>query len=112
MKALREMGIQFSLDDFGSGYSSLQYLKQLPLYQLKIDSSFINDLIKDSSDQSIVRTIISMANSLGLDVIAEGVETKEQWEYLLKEGCSNFQGFFFGKPLPINKFRVLLGPER
>ncbi|NOR81777.1 MAG: EAL domain-containing protein [Methyloprofundus sp.] len=108
MKALADLGIQFSLDDFGTGYSSLQYLKQLPLHQLKIDKSFIDDLVTDTSDQAIVRTIIAMAHSLGLSVIAEGVETKEQQQQLLNKDCTNYQGYLFGKPLPINEFDKLL----
>jgi len=108
MKALAEIGIQFSLDDFGTGYSSLQYLKQLPLYQLKIDKSFVDDLVSDNSDQAIVRTIIAMAHSLGLSVIAEGVETKEQQQRLLTEGCTHYQGYLFGKPVSMTEFNKSL----
>jgi diguanylate cyclase (GGDEF)-like protein/PAS domain S-box-containing protein len=108
MNDLAAIGIQFSLDDFGTGYSSLQYLKRLPLYQLKIDQSFVRDLGINISDEIIVTTIISMAHSLGLNVIAEGVETEEQQRFLLSQGCENFQGYFFGKPIPINEFEKLL----
>lgn len=108
MNSLAEMGIQFSLDDFGTGYSSLQYLKRLPLTQLKIDQSFVRDLIVDTSDQIIIRTIISMAHSLGLNVIAEGVETMEQLQYLLDEGCIHFQGNLFAPPLPIDEVQARL----
>lgn len=108
MNALAKIGIQFSLDDFGTGYSSLQYLKNLPLYQLKIDRSFVQDLVADSSDQAIVRTIISMAYSLGLTVIAEGVETLEQQQCLLSEGCTHLQGYLYSKPVPIDQFEKLL----
>ena len=108
MSALAEIGVQFSLDDFGTGYSSLQYLKQLPLYQLKIDQSFVRDLEIDSSDEIIVTTIISMAHSLGLNVIAEGVESEEQKQFLLSQGCTNFQGYLFSRPAPINEVEIIL----
>jgi diguanylate cyclase (GGDEF)-like protein len=108
MSALKEMGIRFSLDDFGTGYSSLQYLKQLPLYQLKIDQSFVRDIDVDSSDQAIVRTIIVMASSLDLNVIAEGVETEGQRQFLLSNGCNTYQGYLFGKPVAIDQFEVAL----
>jgi len=108
MNVLNEIGIRFSLDDFGTGYSSLQYLKRLPLNQLKIDQSFIRDLATDSSDQAIVRTIIAMADSLNLGIIAEGVETEAQQQLLLDKGCTNYQGYLFSKPLPIEQFEALL----
>jgi len=108
MNALRETGIMFSLDDFGTGYSSLQYLKRLPLDQLKIDQSFIRDLAVDNSDKTIVRTIIAMAQNLNLDVIAEGVETEDQRQFILDSGCIHYQGYLFGKPVPIEQFEALL----
>lgn len=109
MQALRDIGIRFALDDFGTGYSSLQYLKQLPLYQLKIDQSFVRDISDHGSDITIVRTIIAMAQSLGLDVIAEGVETENQRQLLLNNGCENFQGYLFSRPVDIKQFELLIG---
>jgi diguanylate cyclase (GGDEF)-like protein len=108
MNILNEMGIQFSLDDFGTGYSSLQYLKQLPLDQLKIDQSFVRNIVFDSSDRAIVRTIIAMTQNLKLSVIAEGVENEEQLNVLMGKGCTHYQGYLFGKPLPIEQFEARL----
>jgi diguanylate cyclase (GGDEF)-like protein/PAS domain S-box-containing protein len=108
MYVLNKVGIRFSLDDFGVGYSSLQYLKKLPLAELKIDQSFVQDIELDSSDQVIVRTIIAMAHSLELNVIAEGFETEGQKEFLVNSGCNSFQGYLFGKPLLLGEFEALL----
>jgi diguanylate cyclase (GGDEF)-like protein/PAS domain S-box-containing protein len=108
MNALIKIGVQLSLDDFGTGYSSLQYLKLLPLGQLKIDQSFIRDIDTDSSDKAIVRTIIAMAQSLNLSVLAEGVETEEQRQFLMESGCNNYQGSLFGWPSTIEDFEAVL----
>lgn len=108
MNTLNDIGIQFSMDDFGTGYSSLQYLKRLPLDQLKIDISFVSEMGIAEGANTIVRTIIAMAHSLKLDVIAEGVETEAQQEILSFYGCQHYQGYLFGKPVPIAQFEALL----
>jgi diguanylate cyclase (GGDEF)-like protein/PAS domain S-box-containing protein len=108
MNTLKSRGIGFSMDDFGTGYSSLQYLKHLPLDQLKIDQSFIHDLAINSNDRAIVRTIIAMAESLKLSIIAEGVETEIQRQLLHRKGCTHFQGYLFGKPDTIEQFEKFL----
>jgi EAL domain-containing protein (putative c-di-GMP-specific phosphodiesterase class I) len=108
MSALKTRGIGFSLDDFGTGYSSLSYLKRLPLDQLKIDQSFVRDLLTDPNDVAIAHTIVALAQSLGLSVIAEGVETEAQQDCLAVQGCLAYQGYLFSRPLPVSDFERLL----
>jgi diguanylate cyclase (GGDEF)-like protein/PAS domain S-box-containing protein len=108
MQALRQLGVSFSMDDFGTGYSSLAYLTQLPLNQLKIDKSFVQHIGSKASDATIIQTIIGMAENLGMEVIAEGVETEEQRDFLEANGCMLYQGYLFGKPVPREEFDALL----
>jgi len=109
MHALKALGIGLSMDDFGTGYSSLSHLKQLPLDQLKIDRSFVRDIVTDPNDAVMVQTIIDMAHNFRLNVIAEGVESEAQLDFLKRHGCMAYQGYLFSKPVPVEEFEALLG---
>ena len=108
MQLLREKGINFSIDDFGVGYSSLSYLKRFPIDTLKIDQSFVSDATASKDDQEIIKTIIVMAQNLNMSTVAEGVETKEQLDFLAHQGCNIMQGYYFGRPMPAKKFEKIL----
>jgi EAL domain-containing protein (putative c-di-GMP-specific phosphodiesterase class I) len=108
MIKLADMGVGISIDNFGTGYSSLNYLKKMLIQKLKIDKTFIQDITTVPEDGAIVSAVIAMAGKLNMKVIAEGVETQEQMEYLRSLGCDQMQGYYFGKPLPAEEFRKLL----
>lgn len=108
MRALRLLGVRFSLDDFGTGYASLSYLKKFPFDQLKVDRSFVRDIMSDPDDAAIIRAIIAMGRSLRLSVVAEGVETEGQYAYLIEHGCTLFQGYMFGRPQALSQFEAML----
>ena len=104
LRALQALGIGLAIDDFGTGYSNLGYLKRLPITALKIDQSFVRDLVADSDDRILSATIVNLGHSLGLKVVAEGVETEEQRRILLAQGCDLAQGYRFGPPVPADRF--------
>jgi len=108
LKSLKAMGLKLSLDDFGTGYSSLSYLRKLPLDELKIDRSFIMELLENTDSRAIVSTIVFLAQSLKLSIVAEGIEKKEELDFLRKLGCHQYQGFFFSRPVPSNELCQLL----
>ena len=110
--ALRELNVGVSIDDFGTGYSSLSYLKRFPVTTLKIDRSFVTDVVTNSADSGIVRAVVAMAHGLKLNVIAEGVETKEQFAHLRESGCDALQGYWFSRPLTVEAVDGLLAEER
>ena len=108
MHELKAHGVGFSLDDFGTGYSSLSYLKRLPLDQLKIDQSFVRDVLIDANDAAIAKTVVVLGQTLGLSVIAEGVETEAQRAFLASNGCFTYQGYLFSRPVLVEEFEQLL----
>ena len=108
MNTLRRAGIRLALDDFGTGYSSLSLLKRLPLDQLKIDQSFVRNILSEPNDAAIAKMVIVLAATMGVQVIADGVETIEQRDLLATLGCHNYQGYLFSRPVPVEAFEAFL----
>jgi EAL domain-containing protein (putative c-di-GMP-specific phosphodiesterase class I) len=111
VEALRERGVRISIDDFGTGYSSLNYLKRFPIHSLKIDRSFVTEVVTNPADAGIVRAIVEMAHGLKLNVVAEGVETKDQFQFLQRFGCDEMQGYWVSPPLTPERTGALLARE-
>ena len=112
LQTLKELGVKVSIDDFGTGYSSLAYLRRFPIDKLKIDIAFIREVTTNPQDAAIAKTIIELAHSLNLQVIAEGVETPDQLDFLTKNGCDQVQGYLFSKPLPVRELEAFLRERR
>ena len=112
LQRLHQKGVKLAFDDFGTGYASLSYLTRLPLSRIKVDRSFVAKLTRNAQDAAIVRSLIGMAHNLDLGVIAEGVETSQQADFLLKENCEEAQGFLYAKPLPATEFEAYLRTQR
>jgi len=112
MNEIAAMGVSFSIDDFGTGYSSLSYLKRFPVSILKVDQSFVRGIPKNRDDMAISQAILSMAKSLNMKTVAEGVETEEQLEFMRINGCDEIQGYYFSPPVPADRFQILLEKER
>jgi EAL domain-containing protein (putative c-di-GMP-specific phosphodiesterase class I) len=108
MVALKKLGVRLSIDDFGTGHSSLAYLKRLPLHELKIDREFVNDLPHDANDVALVEAILAVTRHLQLEVVAEGVETSEQFAFLAQRNCQRFQGFYLARPQPVSDYFALI----